>query len=616
MVKQNNPLKNMPPEDDFYPKAIEHLKKHEFAAARPYLEKSLKQGRSPRALQDLAVVNYVGGKMLDAVALLQEAVEIDPSWHQPYANLYKIMRHIDNVPDSLKYCALAIKHGPDVGTYKEDFIRIAQSVVSIGYDPLLKEALVSVLRDYPDNHQEILNLWLSLLGADPSMLRLRELAFAKDYAEFEKIFSQLMDIEFLTDPFFIWGLRRLLVAGMTFEKFITHLRRALLEKKDSNFEMPLLLIEALAEYCFQAEYIMSVAPEEQKQLDALNERILKAPKPRDICILGCYKPLFTLANASEIENLFSKNSDLQRLISIQVSAPLAERKLRETIPTFTVIKDKISAEVRGQYEEFPYPRWKSLTKMYANEFLAVQQFGEAHSVLNAGCGTGRHALSYAAQLPKTDMLAIDLSLSSISYAKREAQERGIKNISFMQGDILDVSKIGRSFDLVQCTGVLHHMRDPMEGWRALVGVVKPGGLMRIALYSEAARKDLVVVQKIIVEKGYANDTAGMKRFREDADKILPTDIAQTLFSIPDFYSLSQCRDLLFHVQELRFDIPKLKKSLKELDLEFLGFSLSADIMDKFSKQAPDFSNLDLWDKFEKANPYTFQAMYQFWCRKI
>ena len=72
------------------------------------------------------------------------------------------------------------------------------------------------------------------------------------------------------------------------------------------------------------------------------------------------------------------------------------------------------------------------------------------------------------------------------------QELGIKNIEYMQGDILKLDQLDREFDIVECVGVLHHMDDPLAGWKVLVGMLRRGGLMKIGLYSEIARQNFAL----------------------------------------------------------------------------------------------------------------------------
>ena len=87
----------------------------------------------------------------------------------------------------------------------------------------------------------------------------------------------------------------------------------------------------------------------------------------------------------------------------------------------------------------------------------------------------------------------------------------------------------------------------------------------------------------------------------------------------DFYSLSECRDLLFHVQEHRFSLIDIEAALNDLDLRFLGIELwdqgALGLFDKKFPESADRSSLRNWHLFEQEYPDTFRGMYQFWCRK-
>ena len=86
----------------------------------------------------------------------------------------------------------------------------------------------------------------------------------------------------------------------------------------------------------------------------------------------------------------------------------------------------------------------------------------------------------------------------------------------------------------------------------------------------------------------------------------------------DFYSVSACRDLLFHVQEHRFTIPQIADCLGELGLNFLGFSLDRSIAKRYAARFPEDvsqTSLDGWNEYELENPSTFVGMYQFWVQK-
>ena len=91
-----------------------------------------------------------------------------------------------------------------------------------------------------------------------------------------------------------------------------------------------------------------------------------------------------------------------------------------------------------------------------------------------------------------------------------------------------------------------------------------------------------------------------------------------VISSPDFYSLSACRDLLFHVQEHRFTLPQIEMALNDFGLKFLGFESKQSRIMSFSEFYPEkdaLTSLSLWHQFELKNPDTFSRMYQFWVQK-
>ena len=173
-------------------------------------------------------------------------------------------------------------------------------------------------------------------------------------------------------------------------------------------------------------------------------------------------------------------------------------------------------------------------------------------ILIAGCGTGQHSIATATRFKSSNVLAIDLSLN-LAYAKRKTEELAIENIEYMQADILDLRRLNKKFDIIESSGVLHHMENPMAGWKVLVDCLKPGGLMRIGLYSDLARQHVVKIKDEISELGIGSSSEEMRSFRTRLMRS-DEDHHKHVRSFPDFSSLSELRDLLFHVQEHRFTI--------------------------------------------------------------
>ena len=187
----------------------------------------------------------------------------------------------------------------------------------------------------------------------------------------------------------------------------------------------------------------------------------------------------------------------------------------------------------------------------------------------------------------------------------------------MQADILKLDQLKEKFDIVDSVGVLHHMDEPLTGWKVLTNLLKPGGLMRIGLYSELARQEIVNIRKEIALKKVGTSESEIREYRQKLAESNEKD-HQQLTKSSDFYSLSTLRDLIFHVQEHRFTIPQIKNCLEELGLKFCGFINKEAISNfrKFHKEGADIYDLEQWNQFELSNPRIFAKMYQFWCQKI
>jgi len=238
---------------------------------------------------------------------------------------------------------------------------------------------------------------------------------------------------------------------------------------------------------------------------------------------------------------------------------------------------------------------------------------DALDILVAGAGTGEIAVASAQKYLGARVLAVDLSLGSLSYAKRNTPAPLAAHIEYAQGDILKLATIGRDFDVIDCSGVLHHMADPLEGWRILLTLLRPGGLMHLGFYSEAGRKDVVAARSFIADRGFGSTPPEIRRCRQE---LLNTPLAGVA-RFADFFTTSECRDLLFHVHEARMTIPAIAAFIGDHHLKFLGFEFDAPdrLRNHFAASGWSLTDLDRWHELETRHPNTFSGMYQFWVQK-
>ena len=194
----------------------------------------------------------------------------------------------------------------------------------------------------------------------------------------------------------------------------------------------------------------------------------------------------------------------------------------------------------------------------------------------------------------------------------------MRNVRLQQLDILDANQLQDIYDVIECSGVLHHMQNPAEGLAALNSKLKPGGYFKIGLYSKLARQKVSAARKLIKNLGIQSTPEGIRDFRKqvfDDRKYGLKDLSELA---SEFCSLSECRDLCFHVQEHQFTTESLQKLLEAENLKFCGFMVPAAIKMEYQRFFPEDTNgtsLRNWGEYENNNPSTFQSMYQFWAHK-
>jgi SAM-dependent methyltransferase len=527
----------------------------------------------------------------------------------------------------------AVNADPAEPRYRAQLIDLGEFVASAEYSEPAVRAITTCLESGDNlDFARIRILWVTLLFNAPAFKAAFRLGGRKALDPANKAhFESLTDFSPLFTPFFLLGIRHIIIGDLLFEEFFTHVRLRLfrsLSGQGGAFtpEQRLALAAALSFFGFNAGYILDDTQEEREGVEKLRARIESGAEtdPAAIALFACYAPLYSLKNADRVEETFSATA-IADVIKRQVSEYRALRAAAAQVEAITPIDDAVSAKVRAQYEEFPYPEWRGVSRsalrsgwQQRNGRLASSLQGKKTSILNAGCGTGNETSVLSAAYPQADILAVDLSRTSLAYATAKAKEYGLNNITFRQADILRLGGLNRKFDHISTSGVLHHMEDPVKGWRVLRDLLKPDGTMLVGLYSKVARAAVLETQAAVKARGYGSDTAEMKRFRRESPQFLPEAVFKNITGFRDYYIMPMYRDLLFHVQEHDYDLADIKSMLGELKMEFLGFSLYPPVLQAYAKAYPEdkaMSNLDNWRDFEEKHPRTFIEMYNIWCRK-
>jgi SAM-dependent methyltransferase len=248
---------------------------------------------------------------------------------------------------------------------------------------------------------------------------------------------------------------------------------------------------------------------------------------------------------------------------------------------------RISEQVGAFYERHPYPPPVDDLEAYrglwddrrrrteAHLFWPAEPYREDRRILVAGCGTSQ-AAKYALRWPRAQVTGIDLSAESIRFTETLKAKYGLANLAVRQLSVERAAELGEAFDLVVCTGVLHHLPDPDAGLAALRAVLAPGGAAHLMVYAPYGRAGVYLIQDYCRKLGVGATEA------EIADLVvslraLPPDhpLAPLLRNSPDFASAAGLADALLHPQDRSYSVPELLAFLERGGLRFARWQRQA-----------------------------------------
>ena len=499
---------------------------------------------------------------------------------------------------------------------------------------------------YSEYSSEIENIYLTILNKR-NFVRPRDfvnsiislLTHKKEFKNIKKEFyhnqsSKDIIYKLSKENLFLILIETVPITDLSLEKFIISLRKSLLFEKETIVlnDSSKKIIEAISLQCFSTDYIYNVDEDEKKVLKNLNLKKTCANLNSNelninIALLSCYIPLFKKSwiKKTDFKHIFNK------IYIAQISNFRTEKLISKNIKNYSMIKDKISKIVRKNYETFPYPRWTDLS-LFTQRYKNVDEFclhndlkikptsKNKHNkiyMLIAGCGTGQDALEMSSHFYNSEITGIDLSKKSLSYAIRKKKELKIKNVNFLQGDLLEAPKLNIMFDIIHCHGVLNHINNPYIGLKILTQCLKEKGLIFLSLYSKIARKDILSLRKYYLDKYKIIDDSTIKNIRSEILKNKNFRTNSFINSI-EFFNKNEFKDLLLHPQEHCFTLEEIENCILKLNLKFCGFLGLKNEKNKFKSlydKNEELLNLKLWKQFENDNTKTFLGMYHFCLQK-
>jgi SAM-dependent methyltransferase len=240
-----------------------------------------------------------------------------------------------------------------------------------------------------------------------------------------------------------------------------------------------------------------------------------------------------------------------------------------------------SEAVRAFYETHPYPgplrdldrhrelyRKPERRRVWSLLLWPTQKPAANREILVAGCGTSQAAI-HALREPDAHVIAIDISEMGLRHTRELQRKYRLQNLDLHCLAIEDVAKLGRTFDQIVCTGVLHHLPDPDIGLTSLRSVLAPNGAMHSMVYATYGRAGIYMMQEYCRLLGIGATQAELNDLGAVIGA-LSTDhpIAAVAKRTKDFTYPDALADALLHPQDRAYTVPQLYAWLERCGFSF------------------------------------------------
>lgn len=256
-------------------------------------------------------------------------------------------------------------------------------------------------------------------------------------------------------------------------------------------------------------------------------------------------------------------------------------------------KGKRDKAVKRQYEALPYPprdpkeeaaRLIEGSPSHLDElnhylFAGKRDFSRPFRALVAGGGTGDAAIMLAQHLAERgeagQVTYLDLSKASRKVAEARAEARGLKNIEFETGSLLDLPAMKLpSFDYIDCCGVLHHLEEPAAGLTALADCLAEDGGMGLMVYATLGRTGVYPVQNALRTLTEGENVSSQVKLAKNLLKDLPESNWLNKNKVLGDHKMGEDAalfDLLLHPRDRSYLVPEVLELLTGAGMELVSF---------------------------------------------
>lgn len=279
--------------------------------------------------------------------------------------------------------------------------------------------------------------------------------------------------------------------------------------------------------------------------------------------------------------------------------------------------------VSRQYDRWEYPppvadlaawsetHWDWVDPFWAHRVLwPDRQYKPDLDILIAGCGTYQAAL-FAFKNPGATVLGIDVSQNALNHQRRLKDKHGLANLELQLLPIEEVSALGRDFDLIVSTGVLHHLADPLAGLTALGECLRSDGVLAVMLYAKYGRIGVDMLESVFRDLNLSQDEASVELVKE-ALAALPADhpVRSYLKAARDLVSDGALVDTFLHSRARSYTVAECLDLVAAAGLAFQGWLQKSPYhphdmlapVSGFQSALNRLPDAELWSVMERLQP--------------
>ena len=245
--------------------------------------------------------------------------------------------------------------------------------------------------------------------------------------------------------------------------------------------------------------------------------------------------------------------------------------------------------VSRQYERWRYPapildldvwsadNWQWFDPAHAHRmFWPDREYKPDLDILIAGCGTNQAAV-FAYSNPDAKVVGVDVSQPSLDHQQYLKDKHGLFNLELHLLSIEELRTLGRDFDLVVSTGVLHHMADPAVGMKVLGDCVRPDGAIGVMLYATNGRIGVELLESAFRDIGLGQDDTSVQVVKETIALLAPDHPVRSYLKMADDLRGSDAGlvDTFLHGRQRSYTVDECIDLVTSAGLVFQGWFLKS-----------------------------------------